>query len=42
MKAGDNMNKIAKANNMTLTQLLTKNPEIKNPNKIAVGQKINL
>ena len=42
VKAGDNMNKIAKANNMTLTQLLTKNPEIKNPNKIVVGQKINL
>lgn len=42
VQRGDNMNKIATANNMTLTELLSKNPQIKNPNKIAVGQKINL
>ena len=32
---------IAAADNMTLKQLLAKNPRIKDPDKIAVGQKNN-
>lgn len=42
VQRGDSMNKIAAENNITLTELLTKNPDIKNPNKIHVGQKIHL
>ncbi len=41
VKSGDSMSKIAAACNMTLQQLLAKNPQIKDPDKIAVGQKIN-
>ncbi|MCM1325357.1 MAG: LysM domain-containing protein [Bacteroidales bacterium] len=41
VKLGDSMSKIAKANNMTLEQLLAKNPQVKDPNKIMAGQKIN-
>lgn len=41
VKSGDTMSKIAAANNMTLRELLTKNPQIKDANKIFVGQKIN-
>ena len=41
VKRGDTLSKIAAANNMTLKQLLTKNPQIKDANKIVVGEKIN-
>ncbi|MCM1063294.1 MAG: LysM peptidoglycan-binding domain-containing protein [Eubacterium sp.] len=41
VKSGDSLSRIARANNMTLQQLLAKNPQIKDPNKINVGQKIN-
>lgn len=41
VKRGDTLSRIAKANNMTLKQLLAKNPQIKDANKINVGQKIN-
>lgn len=41
VKSGDCLSKIAAANNMTLKQLLEKNPQIKDPNKITAGQKIN-
>ncbi|MBD5530047.1 MAG: LysM peptidoglycan-binding domain-containing protein [Lachnospiraceae bacterium] len=41
VKRGDTLSKIAAANNMTLKQLLAKNPQIKDANKISVGQKIN-
>ncbi|MCM1542825.1 MAG: LysM domain-containing protein [Blautia sp.] len=41
VKSGDSLSRIAKENNMTLQQLLAKNPQIKDPNKIIVGQKIN-
>lgn len=41
VKSGDTLSRIAAANNMTLKQLLAKNPQIKDPDKIAVGQKIN-
>lgn len=42
VRSGDTMSKIAAANHMTLTELLAKNPQIKNPGKIRVGQQINL
>lgn len=42
VKSGDRLGKIAAVNNMTLKQLLEKNPQIKDANKIKVGQKINL
>lgn len=42
VKSGDRLGKIAAANSMTLKQLLEKNPQIKDANKIRVGQKINL
>ncbi len=41
VQSGDCLSRIAAANNMTLQQLLAKNPQIKDPDKIAVGQKIN-
>lgn len=41
VKRGDTLSKIAAASNMTLKQLLAKNPQIKDANKISVGQKIN-
>ena len=42
VKSGDCLSKIAAANNMTLKQLLAKNPQITDANKINVKQKINL
>lgn len=42
VKRGDSMWAIAKANNMTLAQLVAKNPQIKNPNLIYVGNVIYL
>ncbi len=42
VKSGDSLGKIAARNNMTLSELLAKNPQIKNADKISVGQNINL
>jgi len=42
VKAGDTLSKIATRNGITLAQLLKLNPTITNPNKIKVGDKINL
>ena len=42
VKAGDTLSKIATRNGITLAQLLKLNPSITNPNKITVGDKINL
>ena len=42
VKAGDNLSKIAKRNGISLAQLLQANPQIKNPDRISVGQLINL
>ena len=42
VKAGDTLSKIATRNGITLARLLQLNPSIKNPNKISVGDKINL
>ena len=39
---GDTMWKIAKSNGLTLEELILKNPQIKNPNLIYVGDIINL
>jgi LysM repeat protein len=38
--AGDNLSKIAKRFGVTQAQILSANPKIKDPNKIAVGQVI--
>ncbi|MCM1191632.1 MAG: LysM domain-containing protein [Butyrivibrio sp.] len=42
VKSGDTLSKIAAANHMTLKELLTKNPQIKDANKITAGKSINL
>jgi murein DD-endopeptidase MepM/ murein hydrolase activator NlpD len=42
VKAGDTLSKIATRNGITLPQLLQLNPSIKDPNRIKVGDKINL
>ncbi len=42
VQPGDSLGKIAARNNMTLSELLAKNPQIKNVDKISVGQNINL
>ena len=42
IKAGDTLSKIAKRNGISLAQLLKANPQIKNPDRIQVGQLINL
>ena len=42
VKAGDTLSKIASRNGITLAQLLKLNPSITNPNKIKVGDKVNL
>ena len=42
VKAGDTLSKIASRNGMTLAQLLLANPQIKDPNRINVGDPINL
>jgi len=40
VKAGDTLNAIAKRFKVTLEAILKANPDITNPNKISVGQKI--
>jgi len=42
VKSGDSLSKIARANGLTLAQLVAKNPQIKNINLIYSGQIINL
>jgi len=42
VQSGDTLSKIAAANNMTLKQLLKKNPQIKDADKIVTGQKLDL
>ena len=42
VKKGDTMWKIAKENGLTLEELILKNPQVKNPNLIYVGDIINL
>jgi murein DD-endopeptidase MepM/ murein hydrolase activator NlpD len=42
VKAGDNLSKVARRNGVSLAQLLKANPQIKNPDRIKVGQLINL
>ena len=39
---GDTLNSIANANCTTVQEILNLNPEIKNPNKIQIGQKIQI
>lgn len=42
VQSGDYLSKIAAKHNMSLSELLSKNPQIKNPNLIYKGQVINL
>ena len=42
VKQGDTLGNIAKENGLSLKQLLDANPAIKNPDRISIGQKINL
>ena len=43
VQSGDNLSRIAKANNMSLEELLDKNPEYKNnPNFVRRGATLNL
>src|SRR5689334_4389151 len=42
VKPGDSLSKIAVRNGLTLAQLLQANPQIKDPNRINVGDAINL
>jgi LysM repeat protein len=40
VKSGDSLSKIAKEHNTDVSTILTKNPTIKDPNHISIGQKI--
>jgi hypothetical protein len=42
IRAGDTLTKIAKRNGISLAQLLKANPQISNPDRIQVGQVVNL
>ena len=42
VKAGDTLSKIAAQNGLTTTQLLQANPQISDPNRISIGQVLNL
>ena len=42
VKPGDNLSKIATRNGVTLAQLLQANPQVKDPNRISVGDVLNL
>jgi murein DD-endopeptidase MepM/ murein hydrolase activator NlpD len=42
VKVGDTLSKIAARNGLTLAQLLQANPQIKDPNRISIGDVINL
>jgi LysM repeat protein len=42
IKPGDNLSLIAKRNNISLKELLNNNPNIKNPNLIHQGDKVNI
>ena len=42
VKAGDTLSKIASRNGLTLAQLLQANPQISDPNRINVGDVVNL
>ena len=42
VKAGDTLSKIAARNGLTMAQLLQANPQIKDPNRINVGDTVNL
>ena len=42
IQKGDNLTKIAKANNTTIKDIMAANPQITDPNKIQAGAKLNL
>jgi hypothetical protein len=41
-KSGDNLSTIAKKHIMSLPDLLTANPQIEDPNRIGIGDSINI
>lgn len=41
-KKGDTLKSIAKSHNISLTSLVSYNPQIKNPDSVNVGEKVNL
>jgi len=41
VKSGDTLGEITSENGMTLDQIVSMNPQIKNPNLIFVGQQVN-
>ena len=42
MVSGDTLGRIAKNNNTTVDDIIKNNPDIVDPNKISVGQKVKL
>ena len=42
VKSGDTLSGIARDNGVTLNSILRANPQIKDPNKIRVGQNVNV
>lgn len=42
VESGDTLSNLAKKNNTTIERILELNPSVTNPNKITVGQKLNL
>ena len=42
VESGDTLSNLAKKNNTTIEKILELNPSVTNPNKITVGQKLNL
>ena len=42
IKPGDTLNKIAQSNGTTVDAIMKANPQIKDPNKISAGAKLNL
>ena len=42
VKAGDTLSRIARRNHLSVAELLQRNPQVKNPNLIYPGQKLNV
>ena len=42
VKSGETLSEIAKANNTNISKLMKLNPNLKNPNKISIGQKLRV
>jgi morphogenetic protein associated with SpoVID len=42
VKKGDTMSKIANKFNLTVDEVMAANPQIKNPNKISIGDEVTI